>query len=172
VPGNLLMMDDYQKHLERQLQQQQQQLRSQANELATSSSTPRNLTGPALLHQQQQIQLQQQRLQQTPPQWAANIMPGQPHPVGNPAFGRVAIVPGNPMGMNAQHPQQHQQQPNQQLGQQGPNVFSSSPQVHTQNLQSPALPPSQKSRGSPAPGSPVQGEARMVPEFRKYADTG
>jgi hypothetical protein len=148
-------MDDYQKHLERQLQQQQQQLRNQANDLGTT----RNL-GPPFLQQQQQ----QQRIQPPPPQWTLNNIPGQTAQTGNPGFGRGGPpVVGNPMaGMVGL--QQQTQQPGQPL----PTAYSSSPQQHVPNLQSTPQVPVQKNQGSPAPGSPHQGDDRMVPDFRGH----
>ena len=142
-------MDDYQKHLERQLQQQQQQLRTQANDL----HTPRPIQQQSLLLQQQQ-QLQQQRHQPPPPQWTSNnIVTGAPPPSGNPGFGRG--LAGNPIGINPVPQQQTQAMTQAQM-----DAFSSSPQTHGQTLQNQAQTPSQKSQESPAPGSPVIGDIR------------
>jgi len=153
------VMDDYQKHLERQLQQQQQQLRNQANELGTTRTL-----GPAFLQQpQQQQQQQQQRIQQPPLQWSMNNIPGNTLQTGNPGFGRGGPVLGNPTNSLAGH--QHQiQQPGQPI----PPSYSASPQQHVPNLQSTVQVPVMKNQGSPAPGSPHQGsDDRMVPESEK-----
>ena len=145
-------MDDYQKHLEKQLQQQQQQLRTQANDL----HTPRPIQQQSLLLQQQQ-QLQQQRHQPPPPQWTTNNnVTGAPPPSGNPGssgFGRG--LAGNAMGLNPVPQQQTQAMAHPQI-----DAFSSSPPAHVQILQNQAQTPSQKSQGSPAPGSPVIGDIR------------
>lgn len=143
-------MDDYQKHLERQLQQQQQQIRHQVNDL----HTPRPLPQHTLLQQQQQ---QQQRHQPPPPQWPANnIVTGAPPssgPPGAPGFGRG--LPGNPMSVHPLPQQQTQAMTQAQI-----NAFSSSNQTNVQTLQNQVQTPSQKSQGSPAPGSPVPGDTR------------
>lgn len=136
-------MDAYQKHLERQLQQQQHQIRLQGND----PNAPRHLASQPP---------QQQGSIQHPPQWTTNILPGtQPQtlPAGAPGFPRG--MPNNPMGIGAQ------QQAAQQVAQGQTNTFASSPQALVQNLQSPAQAPSQKSQSSPAPGSPVIGDPRI-----------
>jgi hypothetical protein len=134
-------MDDYQKHLERQLQQQQQQLRLQAGEL----------NAPRSNFQQPLQQLQQQRAQQPPPQWSTNI-PQQPSVTpaapGNPGFGRG--ISTNPM-MISQHQQPTQQLPLQQN-------FSSTPSQTALNL---AQPTTQKNKTSPSPASPVTIDTRI-----------
>lgn len=156
-------MDDYQKHLERQLQQQQQQLRSQASELGTTRTL-----GPAFLQQQQQQPQQQpQRIQPPPPQWSMNNNPGNTPQTGNPGFSRGGLGGlGNPMASLAGH--QHQTQQQQQPGQPLPTSYSTSPQQHVSNIQSTVQVPVQKTRGSPTPGSPHQGsDDRMVPDSVK-----
>jgi hypothetical protein len=144
-------MDDYQKHLERQLQQQHQQIRTQANDL----HTPRPLQQQSLL-QLQQLQ-QQQRHQPPPPQWTTNnIVAGVPPPSGPPGapgFGRG--LTGNPMGITPVPQQQTQAITQAQI-----NAFSSSTQPNIQALQNQVQTPSQKSQESPAPGSPVPGDTR------------
>jgi hypothetical protein len=144
-------MDDYQKHLERQLQQQHQQIRTQANDL----HTPRPLQQQSLL-QLQQLQ-QQQRHQPPPPQWTTNnIVAGVPPPSGPPGapgFGRG--LTGNPMGITPVPQQQTQAITQAQI-----NAFSSSTQPNVQALQNQVQTPSQKSQESPAPGSPVPGDTR------------
>jgi hypothetical protein len=50
----------------------------------------------------------------------------------------------------------------QQMSQGQTNAFASSPQNMQQTLQSPAQAPSQKSQSSPAPGSPVVGDSRII----------
>jgi hypothetical protein len=134
-------MDDYQKQLERQVQQQQQQIRNQTNDL----NTPRPLQQPLL---------QQQRTQAAPPQWTSNMVTGAPPPVGTPGapgFGRG--LSGNPMVINPMT-----QQGPQSMAQGQMNSFSSSPQTHVQTIQNAALAPRQKNQSSPAPGSPVMGD--------------
>jgi hypothetical protein len=132
-------MDDYQKHLERQLQQQQLQLRSQA----TDPNPPRNF--------QQTMLLQQQRIQPPQPQWTSNIITGQaptsaaPGPAG---FGRGLAGSPVAMGLGAQP------QATAQITQVQQSAFSPSSQTQGQSVHSPAQPASQKSRASPVPGSP------------------
>lgn len=136
-------MDAYQKHLERQLQQQQHHIRLQGND----PNTPRHLPSQPP---------QQQGSIQPPPQWTPNMLPGtqpQTHPISAPGFPRG--MPNNPMGIGAQ------QQATQQVAQGQQNAFASSPQALVQNLQSPAQASSQKSHSSPPPGSPVIGDPRI-----------
>jgi hypothetical protein len=136
-------MDAYQKHLERQLQQQQHHIRLQGNDPNSTGRQPPS-------------QPQLQGAVQPPPQWTTNIIPGaQPQTVAPGAPGFPRGIPNNPIGIGAQ------QQPTQQMAQGQTNAFASSPQALVQNLQSPAQAPSQKSQSSPAPGSPVIGDPRM-----------
>jgi hypothetical protein len=138
-------MDDYQKHLERQLQQQHLQLRGQT----TDPNPPRNF---------QPLLLQQQRVQPLQPQWTPNIITGQmptsaaPGPAG---FGRGLAGSPVAMGVGAAQPQVMAQ-----ITQVQQNAFSPSSQPQAQSVHSPAQPTSQKSRSSPAPGSPHPADSR------------
>jgi hypothetical protein len=133
-------MDDYQKHLERQLQQQQQQLRLQSGDL----NTPRpNFQQPLLQRPQQ------------PPQWPNIVAAPQPPsvsapPPGPPGFGR-GITPNVNMIP--------QQQPTQQIN--PPQNFTSSPQPQNHISLNVVQPVTQKSRTSPSPPSPDDAEARI-----------
>ena len=149
-------MDDYQKQLERQLQQQHLQLRNQTNEL----NAPRPLQQPLLQQQQQQ-----QRHQPPPPQWTSNLITGAPPPPmpgvpGAPGFGRGMV--DNVMGGNPT-PQQQGQGITRSQG----NAFSSS-QTNVQNVQNVNQLPRQTSPGSSSPGSPVPGDTRTQRCFYIY----
>jgi hypothetical protein len=136
-------MEDYQQHLQRQLQQQQAQLGARNPD----PNTPRSITAQPL-----------QRSLQATAQWTPNNQ-GQPSasPAG-PSYGRGIGV--NPMSGTPQ------QQPLQQQTMQGQTgQFSSSPQTNVQNVNSPTVPQGQQSQSSPVPGSPVmslKGESRML----------
>jgi hypothetical protein len=142
-------MDDYQKHLSRQLQQQQVQLRNSAGPdlaggrlgnqpplLAAAATTTRPIPGH-------------------PPQWTANMNSSGvgPMPQGNvPGYGR-GLAP-NPMGINAgagahlATPQSHQTP--------SPvNAFAPGPQGTPQNA---APGPRTKNQTSPPPNSPITGD--------------
>jgi hypothetical protein len=140
-------MDDYQKHLEKQLQQQHHQSRNPINDI----NAPRPLQQP-LLHQQ--------RIQPPPPQWTTNMVTGAPPTPGNPGFGRG--LAGSPMGMNPVA-----QQAPQGMAQGQMNSFPS-PQAHIQSLQNAAQGPRQKTQSSPAPGSPVMGDNSIYQGYRVY----
>jgi hypothetical protein len=141
-------MDDYQKHLERQLQQQQQQLRLQATDL----NPPRTFPPP--------LQLQPQRAQQ-PPQWNnlgihTQAPPVAPAPAGQPGFGRGLSAPSMGMMPNTHQPNAHV------IPQQN---FSLSPQPQNQASLNVGQSGAQKNRASPSPGSPVTGDARIISEL-------
>jgi len=70
---------------------------------------------------------------------------------GHAATGYGRGIAANPVGMTPQ-----------QMSQGQTKSYSSSPQSMQQALQSPAQAPSQKSQSSPAPGSPVVGEPRII----------
>jgi len=161
-------MDDYQRHLERQLQQQQLQLQQQGQRqqdlLAQRQQQQQQ-------QQAQQQQAQQQRVQPPATQWnvAGGISQSNQIVPGMQGFGR-----GVSMNMNLT-PQQQQMLQQQQMSQQQqsqihrPTSFSPPPTQTSlqQNVHnSPVQAPIQRTQGSPTPNSPVMGDATPAEKAR------
>jgi len=153
-------MDDYQKHLERQLQQQQAQIRSSAGPDMTSA----RLGNPPISSPATAAPGRGLPAQQPPPQWPgipANMnmnMPGVgPTPGNIPSYGRP--LPGNQMGVNAVSAQPAAAQ--QSFAQPPVNVFPSGPQAPHQHQQNNASVPRTKNQTSPTPSSATIGDPRI-----------
>jgi len=153
-------MDDYQKHLERQLQQQQAQMHSSAGpDMTTARLGNAPILSPATAPAGRGVPGQQ-----PPPQWPgapANTnmnMPGVgPTPGNIPSYGRP--LAGNPMGINAASAQSAAAQ--QSFAQPLVNVSPSGPQGPLQQQQITAPVPRTKTQTSPIPNSPTTSDSRI-----------
>ena len=156
-------MDDYQRHLERQLQQQQMQLQQQGQRQQDLLAQRQQQQ-----HQPQQQQPQLQRVQPSAPQWnvAGGISQQNQMVPGLQGFGR---------GVSMLTPQLQQQLLQQQISQQQqsqvPRPTSFSPPPTQTPLQqnvhnSPVQAPKQRTQGSPSPSSPVLGDATPAEKAR------
>jgi len=153
-------MDDYQKHLERQLQQQQAQMRSSTGPDMPSA----RLGNPPILSPSTAPAGRGAPGQQPSPQWPgapanANMnMPGVGSTPGNiPSYGRP--LAGNPMGINAASAQPAAAQ--QSFAQPLVNISPSGPHVPLQQQQITAPVPRTKNQTSPIPNSPITSDSRI-----------